>query len=470
MLQSLRYGFATNSSSSHSIIFSSQKPWTGGIKDSETYALLTPQEKITAILPCINSKTLTAHQRLELAAILAKHGLDPTLVDMTRDQSPLPHLDLQGIGTNVPKGIDIALWMDMLMDDSCSIHGYPDTREVGEEDNPFTHLDKSYTVLGDTYYNWRWRQDGEAIVGFNCETGMKFRWAKTPYTKSAIPELVDVKITDYCGFKCAFCYQGSTTEGLHAPTDRILSTFQDLAGWGVFEIAIGGGEPIAHPDFETIMRAGRAMGLSLSFTTFNKAFDKTHPSLLPLLNEMDAYPKDNSIICGSTGVSVHGPKDVEALNQLRGRLHSANCYRELTAQTVVGATPMRTIERTLDVCVDHNIPLLLLGYKTTGRGEGRQKQTDINTLRKILLKAKRKTEHAAWTGNGTSFSLSVDTAFLDLYSPLLDDLDVPLSLRSSPEGKFSMYVDAVTNQCGPSSYNPENMLPYVSMRKAYKDW
>lgn len=471
MFQSLRYGFATNSSSSHSIIFTPEKPWTGGIRDAESFSLLSQEEKAIALLQCLPAPgRLSSHAAMSLQVALNKAGIDITPY-LTQEFSN--HVSLQGAMLSPPKEIDVNLWVSMIMDPQCSIHGYSDCLEAGvDKTHPLTALrSTSFTLLGNNYYNWRWKQDGQAIVGFNQETGMKFRWSADPYTKSAIPELVDVKITDWCGYGCSFCYQGSTTEGQHASYEHIEQTFKDLADWGVFEIALGGGEPLAHPRFADIMRLGRDLGLSVSFTTFSKSFDTEYPWLLKVLDEVDGWRTDRSEINGATGVSVHGHRDIERLAGLRDRLSSKQCYRTLCAQTVVGATPLRTLERTMDLCIYKGLWLLLLGYKTTGRGLGKDRPVCEKTLEKILLKAKKATEPGAWTEDGsTGFCLAVDTAFLDNHGALLDKLEVPVSLRSSPEGKFSMYVDAVAQTCGPSSYSPNAMKPQSDMRTLYRTW
>jgi hypothetical protein len=133
---------------------------------------------------------------------------------------------------------------------------------------------------------------------------------------------------------------------------------------------------------------------------------------------------------------------------------------------------MTTLERLVDVAIVSDMPLLLLGYKHTGRGVGREKRVDEKKLKTLLERAKAATLPGAWTDDGQGhFQLSVDTAFLDNHGHLLDELNVPVSLRTSPEGKFSMYVDAVTNTCAPSSYAPQtSYIPYNNMKEGYPTW
>lgn len=54
------------------------------------------------------------------------------------------------------------------------------------------------------------RFDRNAVALFNRVDGTKIRFAVGSYTKAKRPELVDIKITDWCDVGCTFCYQNST--------------------------------------------------------------------------------------------------------------------------------------------------------------------------------------------------------------------------------------------------------------------
>ena len=86
--------------------------------------------------------------------------------------------------------------------------------------------------------------------------------------RSAGPELVDMKITDYCDAGCTFCYQDSTREGTHADYERVTRYFDYMKELGVFEVALGGGEPTLHPRFIDILKYSREVGIVPNFTTY----------------------------------------------------------------------------------------------------------------------------------------------------------------------------------------------------------
>ena len=80
------------------------------------------------------------------------------------------------------------------------------------------------------------------------------------------PESMDIKITDQCNLHnhCKWCHEGSTPEGSHADLGKLLSVLQGLPR-GV-ELAIGGGNPLAHPDLPEFLTSVKEMGLVPNIT------------------------------------------------------------------------------------------------------------------------------------------------------------------------------------------------------------
>lgn len=477
MLRSYRFGFATNSSSSHSIIlhplmeakqrYHADTPWSGARNPcrDDDYSLIHAQDRAGYMAHAImrqwsfEQREPSAHERTRVAAVFQRAGF--SMADLL---AHTPALEWSIDNSWCPDGIAMDRWLALMLDPMVSMHVRPECAddgdmyehciEVGHARVPFT---RGVGV--------RWKQDGDAIVSFDMYNGSKFRWSPNAYEKATTPELVDVKITDWCGFGCSFCYQGSTTQGAHAPLERILAIFDALAALDVFEVALGGGEPLAHPDIAAILEGATERGLCVALTTFDKN--------LAYRTDLEALfrHKGREGRVSAIGISVHGHKDVARLIATKQAMERQKIYNELVAQTVVGATPLATLERTLDVAIAGNLPLLLLGYKTTGRGAGRERAINTDHLRRILVKAKNARSMPDIIGTDPGFRLGVDTAFLDAHGDLLDSIGVPALLRSSPEGKFSMYVDAVAGTCGPSSYCDEALMePITDLRDQFARW
>ncbi|MCA9886528.1 MAG: radical SAM protein, partial [Anaerolineae bacterium] len=320
--------------------------------------------------------------------------------------------------------------MEFFMDDRLSIYGGNDNDGSGDGDTPF-----------DEYCPVRIRRDGDCYVIYNWWSGAKIRMAPEGkgFTSASRPELVDLKITNQCPYQCSFCYQSSTPDGKHASRQDIGEVIEALGinGAGVFEVAIGGGEPTAHEYFDGIIRTCVENYIRPNFTTF--AVDWL----------LDDSKVSAANLCGGIGVSVHSEKDLGKVQKIMDRVKGPT----VTAQHVFGTVPPEETMQILSRATDRKIPVLLLGYKQVGFGEGGNEidQRDIvqNWRFKYLEKLR----------------LSVDTAFAEKHQWFLDAVEANKLFVTKTEGAFSMYVDAVTGRLGPSSYcNDDQMVPFTDLR------
>ena len=84
--------------------------------------------------------------------------------------------------------------------------------------------------------------------------GTKIRYTKDNAFKPEFPESIDVKITDYCDMGCAYCHELSTPKGKHANLDILLEVLKPLLPGT--ELAIGGGNPLFHPNLLPFLLPG----------------------------------------------------------------------------------------------------------------------------------------------------------------------------------------------------------------------
>ncbi len=365
MFRSLRIGFATNSSSSHSIIFHGRKDShllddmkstpLNSLSNTDNYCFTSKEDKALFILASSGCEFASNHAGIKVSKVLAKHGLSRDLITKAR------HFDLpvESSGMNSYHhfqqcGFSIADWLDFMLCDEIIMYGYYDSG-----DDPATGLlCKGHGVQiewGDV-----WRKDGNAIVGYNRRTGTKIRWSPDIYEKSSTPELVDMKITDFCGYGCAFCYQGSTKKRVSMPPlERIERILDQLSDMGIFEVAIGGGEPAHHPEFAAILNAATERKITANFTAFGTDWLKNE-AIMQALKSMKG---------AGVGLSIHSHRDLVKFDRVRQTIMDHHLWNlQVMAQTVVGATPFATMDKLLGSAIEKGMPLLLLGYKTTGRG------------------------------------------------------------------------------------------------------
>lgn len=289
------------------------------------------------------------------------------------------------------------------------------------------------------------RVDGSYFTIFSQRTGDKMRFSMDttakPYEKATTPELVDVKITDYCSKGCQFCYQSSTTKGQHAPLSVIKEIAQTLGAMKVFEVAIGGGEPTEHPDFIEILKFFTAAGVKPNFTTLSDRFLRDEEMRKAVMKYV-----------GGVGISCLSAKDLDLVREAKKAMPMWSGPRVL-AQHVLGSVPLDVTGEFLSKAFEERIPVLLLGYKEVGFGKDYKRHDEGEVVTFLKLAVQRH----------DSVSLSVDTALVDRYPTLTKALGAPKALVTSPEGKFSCYIDAVERRMGPSSYVEKSAMQPLTL-------
>lgn len=105
------------------------------------------------------------------------------------------------------------------------------------------------------------------------ETGMTFRWGRSlddNPTFAPVPELADISISNRCTKGCDYCYRSSTPNGALMTLEDycdVLDSMNSPEHGNVFQVALGGGEPLEHPDFFAIIDETVKRGIVPNFTT-----------------------------------------------------------------------------------------------------------------------------------------------------------------------------------------------------------
>lgn len=286
------------------------------------------------------------------------------------------------------------------------------------------------------------KKDGQYWVLFNRKTGTKLRMSfdtKAPaYTKSETPELVDIKITDYCPFNCAYCYQGSTIKGEHASLSSLDVIIKALNNLKVFEVALGGGEPTLHPEFIKILKKFRENHIVPNFTTKSRGW-----------LENDAQ---RTLILENAGNFAYSAETGEDVKKIAEVLEKHNLTDRAVIHYVMGVGDEQTFKDVVKECADNRLELTLLGYKTNGRGSLFQPK-DNGTWLKYLMKLQKE-----WKCP----KIGIDTKLAQVAGKELKDAGIPHEMYHTDEGKFSMYIDAVDGLIAPSSYcEKKDMKPLM---------
>lgn len=451
----VRLGLAMNSSSTHSMLLLGPGDplpattedrdfgwdyWTAASKEAkQNYFSLTLLDNLRSLYP------------VDVACAVAKELFDIGNVKEFFDSNGwlIAGVDHQSLYT-FPRSWDersldhkfIEEYKQFLMQDRLIVVGGNDNDDVSHPlsdkyqriDIPDTHMEgrnAGIVARKDPTHNY-WSI-------FNRETGAKIRFSFDSLSeepqKASAPELVDVKITDFCPFACSFCYQNSTTAGKHASTGEITAIIDLLSKNKVFEIAFGGGEPTLHPDFSKILSYARRAGIVPNFTTKNLGWLRDPKQAQKITESM-----------GGFAFSVETSEDIDNLASLLNI--NGISHQKVTIQHVVGST--FSLTDLLEAADRHRLSITLLGYKLDGRGKDY----------KPKLSAKAAYAQVVDFTKTRYLRVGIDTALAKEWESLLQADKIPRNLYHTKEGKFSMYIDAVVGKAGPASYDFSPMQPY----------
>lgn len=182
--------------------------------------------------------------------------------------------------------------------------------------------------------------------------GTKIRTTNDDEFIAAFPENIDCKITNYCDKGCPMCHENSTVNGKHGDILNI-KFIKSLHPYT--EMAIGGGDPLSHPELIPFLEI-----LTTRKVIANITINQTH-----FMQQQNLIKKlvDNDLIKG-LGVSLANPdEEFVALIQQ---------YPNAVIHVINGMVEQQQFEQ---LC-DKDLKILILGYKTFGRGRDYFKAKD----------------------------------------------------------------------------------------------
>jgi hypothetical protein len=488
-IQSVRLGHATNSSSSHSIVIWKGDPqgddldsgWWGDSDWSwgwETFTAASPEAKAKYLAAQFVKAGRNAFPDDVLHAVVKDvTGIDvPFSFDKDEGWIQGIEIDHQSVFNSIPRSygrnspistqfyrefIHAVMNRDDILilggNDNDGIHplfrdedgrdrwdndfkGNPDISE-----HPMHSIFRGYDSTG---YDRIARKDpkyGYWTI-FSPRRGTKVRLdlnSDEDITRASVPELVDMKITNWCDKNCGFCYQDSSHSGEHAHIGSIHNLLHLLGSLEVLEVALGGGEPVGHPEFTQILKTGYDMGLNMNFST----------GTIDWLNSRDMVNAVESF-CSAFAYSVTSIKDMENLirkaniTERYDRKHTRLFQKaQINIHIPMGLTNAGELKVILNRAYDLNIPVVLLGYKDQGRGLSYKpfinnywdRDDHWEVYKEIAL-------------NAYSPFVSIDTALAQQWETRLAAVAVPESYDLT-EGSFSCYIDALELTMAASSYD-----------------
>jgi len=180
------------------------------------------------------------------------------------------------------------------------------------------------------------------------------------------PTLVDFMITKKCFQNCPHCYANASEDGAHVRTDDIYRVIDEISELGVFQLALGGGEPTLHPDFTEILKYSHDKGVVPNLTTCGAHLDHK------ILTALKSY-------AGAVGLSLEGiGDDFDARRKMGFKLflEAIEKFRKYEIPTVLQITLSKENFGNLSLFVDFclTVPdlygVIFLAFKPVGRGKG----------------------------------------------------------------------------------------------------
>jgi hypothetical protein len=233
----------------------------------------------------------------------------------------------------------------------------------------------------------------------------------------AHPESIDLKITNQCDLGCSFCHENSKPDGGHASWGTIEEILKGLPP-GV-EIAIGGGNPLSHPDLLNILECMKMDGLIANIT-------------VNYFHVLEGTNREFLLDLSAAGL-IHGIGVSGKWIDLGDECNLPNMVWHL----ILGETSPFDLVLDKDTFVKNPSKILLLGDKRYGRG--------VNHFANDEAKLRYWRYHLPMVLSQKNLCISFDNLALEqLHAKEVIPPEIWGERFMGNEGTFTMYVDAVT--------------------------
>lgn len=275
---------------------------------------------------------------------------------------------------------------------------------------------------------WAIYKNGNYMVAINLIDGTKIKKTDDIVFEAGFAENIDLKITNKCADEngnilCPMCHEGSCPSGKHGDILNLefidtLHPFQ--------EVAIGGGDATSHPDLIPFLEKFKHRNVIANITVNQIHFMQKQ--------DLIRYLFENKLIHG-IGISLVDPTDefIKAVKQFpTAVIHVIN--------GIFTVTDFRRL-------ANHDLNLLILGYKNLRRGIDYKKQHKERIeilqgwLRREIFKVIPKFKAVAFD-NLAIEQLNLETKLHPVYWE---------KFYMGEEGTSTFYIDAVNREFAQSS-------------------
>lgn len=254
------------------------------------------------------------------------------------------------------------------------------------------------------------------------------------------PESIDIKITNQCDMMCEYCHENSLPDGLHGDIMN-LKFIETLLPYS--ELAIGGGNPLAHPELIPFLRKLKSLNILANITVNQTHFEKDIAVIRQLVNE--------DLIKG-LGVSLN--------NCIDEFIAMAQEFPNLVLHIINGIVKVEELK----ALAGKGLKVLILGYKEIRRGKDFY-SAEVETAKRELY------DFLPLMLNSFKVVSFDNLAITQLNVRRLLSQEVWDNFYMGGDGEFTMYIDTVKQEFAKSSTSPiryslmDNIEPMFSVVK-----
>lgn len=233
-----------------------------------------------------------------------------------------------------------------------------------------------------------------------------------------------------CG--CSFCHEKSTIEGKHGDLNNpIIDTFSPYT-----EVAIGGGNPLSHPQLEDFLARLKSLKCFPSMTVNQKHFLDEYERLVRF--------RDSKMIYG-LGISIS--------NMTKDLADKIIEFPNAVCHVIAGITTLEQLKQMSELGIKK---VLILGYKIFGRGE----QFYNDHILDNIVELRSHMEEVQTLFEVLSFD-NLAIKQLDVKSLMTEEKWNKFYMGD--DGSFTMYIDLVEQKYAQSSTSTErfDLLPNI---------
>lgn len=259
------------------------------------------------------------------------------------------------------------------------------------------------------------------------DDGTKIRFNNKDTLIPEYPESIDLKITNRCDIGCPMCHEDSKADGKHGNI-MDLKFIDTLLPYT--ELAIGGGNPLSHPDLIKFLKVLKEKKIIANITVNQIHFMNNLEYIKYLVREK---------LVRGVGVSLANPTE-EFINTVK-------MFDNAVIHVVNGMVSINVLEK----LAHKGLKVLILGYKKVRRGkelyDNFASRVSIEGNIDLLYGYIEEVIKDNWFD-----VISFDNLALEQLNPkrFLTD-DEWNDMYMGDDGCFSMYIDAVKSEYSVSS-------------------